>query len=165
MNLSAFSKKFERPSTGLFLLRIAAGVIMISSGIPKFLSGSGTLESVGSAISMYGVEGQYLVWGIAAAAVEVIGGLMLLLGCCFRASSLLLFLVMLTAFLSHFKGATGSVGAICNTFREVAFLPFMLMMSFAGLFFTGPGEYSTDGGSSGKGSSSSSAKPAAKKAE
>jgi putative oxidoreductase len=148
---------FKKPETGLLLLRVSAGAAMILHGVPKFIGGAPVLESVGSAISVYGLHGHALAWGFAAATVEVLGGLLLILGVCSRFAALALFCVLLTALISIKPSLT------LSAFGGWAH-PAMMMMTFLALFFTGPGEYSLSGGGKGGKSSKGGASPEPKKA-
>ncbi|MFA5256551.1 MAG: DoxX family protein [Opitutales bacterium] len=135
MKLPSIAEYCNKPQTGLLILRVMAGLTMILHGIPKFIGGADVLTKVGSAISMYGVNFNPLFWGILAAAVETVGGLMIVLGMAFRPAAFLLFFVLLTAFLS--------MHPTFNLFKfgDIAH-PWIMMWIFVGLFFTGPGEYS-----------------------
>ena len=56
MNIVESIKQFFRQrDLGIFLLRVAVGVIMIIHGVPKFLGGTETLKEVGSAMANLGV--------------------------------------------------------------------------------------------------------------
>jgi len=137
MKLPSFAEYCSKPQTGLFILRVMAGLTMILHGIPKFIGGAGVLTSVGKAMSMYGIDFNPLFWGILAAAVETVCGLLVVLGLVFRPAALLLFFVLLTALLSMHP--TFSLSA----FGDFAH-PWIMMWIFVGLFFTGPGAYSID---------------------
>ncbi len=154
MGLSSLGKFFQKPETGLLIIRAFAGFAILIHGVPKFLGGTATLEQVGGAMSLYGVHVVPLLWGFLAAATETVGGLLLILGLFFRPAAFLLFFTMLTAILSH------SPQLELESLRGVA-LPGVLMAVFLGLMLTGPGAYSIAGGGS-KGGSKSAPKAAKK---
>jgi putative oxidoreductase len=149
----------KKEDIGLLILRISVGLTMIMHGMPKFLGGSEVLTSVGHAISVYGIDKYPLIWGFAAATVEVFGGLLIILGLLFRSASVALFVVLLTALLSLKPQLTfAAFGGYAHAF--------VLAGIFLSLILVGPGEYSfggKGGGSKGsKGASKGASKGSAK---
>lgn len=136
MNLASINNALKKPDLGLLIIRASLGLVMIMHGLPKYLGGASRLESVGEAMSIYGITFGALFWGFLAATVEVVGGALLVLGVLFRAVAFLLFFVLLTAFLTKFPGSIslGNFGSYAH--------PLVMMLMFLGLLFTGPGAYS-----------------------
>ncbi len=152
MSLSSISNFFNKPQTGLLVIRVAAGLTMLLHGIPKFVGGASALSGVGKAMAMYGLDFNPLFWGILAASTETVGGLLIMLGLLFRPAAFLLTFVMLTALLFH--NPTLSLSAF-GGFAH----PWIMMWVFLGLFFTGPGTYAI-GAKGGAASAPKSPKPA-----
>lgn len=135
MSLSSICEHFKKPDTGLLIIRVSTGLSMVLLGLPKFLGGSDMLTKVGGAMEIYHITFAPLVWGLLAATVEVVGGVLFALGILFRPVAFLLFFTMLTAFLSMQPSI--DVNAF-GTFSH----PWMLMWLFLGMLFVGPGNYS-----------------------
>lgn len=128
-------KLVDKPEFGLLLLRAVLGVIMICHGVPKFLGGASTLEGIGKAMSVIGVENYPLFWGFMAAFTETLGGFFLILGFYFRLSSFLLAFVMgLGAYMLYLKGSALALYGH----------PLVLFAVFFAFIFMGPGQYSVD---------------------
>lgn len=122
-------------NTGLLLLRVGLGAMMMTHGVPKILGGVKMWEGVGSAMENIGISFFPVFWGLMAALVESVGGFLFLIGLAFRPVCLLLACVMLIAALNHFAGGEGLSGA--SHAMELGFV-------FLGLMFVGPGKYSVD---------------------
>ena len=125
---------FKKPDTGMLVLRVAAGLTMFLHGLAKYVAGADYMTAVGKAMSMYGINFAPLMWGIAASTVETVGGLLILLGFCFRPAAGLMAFVLLTALLS--MSPQLSLGG----FQSYAHAWTMLLMC-VGFLFTGPGNY------------------------
>lgn len=147
---SGIGDLFKKPESGLLILRVSAGMTMIFHGIPWYLGGSAKLQQLGEIFSVYGVRGNAVTWGFAAATIEVFGGVLVTLGVLSRLSSLAIFAVLFTALLAGHPKLTFSSFEDWN-------LTFVLMSVFLALVLTGPGEYSLSGG--GKGGAKKSAEP------
>lgn len=134
MNIVESIKQFFRQhDLGLFLLRVAVGVIMIIHGVPKFLGGTEILKEVGSAMVNLGVTYVPVFWGFMAAFSEVLGGLLLIVGFLFRPACLLLGFTMVIATLLNYS--------IESSFRSVAH-PLTMTFLFFSFMFIGPGRWS-----------------------
>jgi putative oxidoreductase len=119
---------------GLLIARIGFGGGFIwCHGWPKLTAGWEGLGSYGTAMGNFGISFAPEWWGLAAALAESLGGLLLLLGLCFRPAALALACVMVVATTNHI--ATGQ-GTPAHAFKN-AWL-------FAGLVLVGPGRYSLD---------------------
>lgn len=136
MDLLAVQRLFQKPELGLFILRVSLGVIMIIHGVPKFLGGEEVLKRVGGAMAEFGITFLPQFWGFMAAAAEVGGGLLLIVGFLFRPAVAMLFFVMLTAAMVKHQPGMGIAD-----FNEYAH-PFTLMFVFLAMLFTGPGKMS-----------------------
>ncbi len=107
---------------------------MMAYGIPKFMGGTESLTQVGGAMGYLGIHGAPLLWGFIAALIEVVGGLMILLGFLFRpaAFGLMIVMVVATLFQAHTK----------TDFVMNALHPLSYFGVFLGLLFKGPGKWS-----------------------
>ncbi len=139
---------FQKPDVGLLWMRMTLGAMMIAHGIPKFLDWKNALAKVGAAMNqVYGLS--FLppeVWGFMAAASEVLGGSLVVLGLLFRPATFFLSFTMLTAFLLRLKQNAGF-----ENFAEYAY-PLSLFCIYSALLFIGPGKFAFD--KSGGGSTS-----------
>ena len=134
MNIVESIKQFFRQyDLGLFLLRVAVGVIMIIHGVPKFLGGTEILKEVGSAMVNLGVTYVPVFWGFMAAFSEVLGGLLLIVGFLFRPACFLLGFTMVIATLLEYSTE--------SSFRSVAH-PLTMTFLFFSFMFIGPGRWS-----------------------
>lgn len=130
------SKMFKNPDLGLLIIRLVFGLAFIYFGVAKFMQGTAGLEQLGSATKALGVNAFPLFFGIVAAGLELVGGLLVVLGYKFRWGAFAIFLVMVVAFISQFDGLASIVGK--------SLLPLEIGALFLGLFFIGPGRYSID---------------------
>ena len=133
--MAILAKLGRYQSTGLLLMRVGLGAMMIMHGYPKLLGGPEKWTSLGGSMKNFGITFYPEIWGFMAAASEGIGGLFLVLGFFFRPSAFLLMCTMIVAASSHlYKGQEfmKSSHAI-----ELGFV-------FLGLFILGPGKYSVD---------------------
>ncbi|GGG75519.1 quinol oxidase [Parapedobacter pyrenivorans] len=133
--MAALSSLGRFKNTGLLLIRIGLGIMFVMHGYPKLMGGPDRWEGVGSAMGHVGVTFLPVVWGLAAALAETLGGLCLILGLFFRPVALVLAFTMLIAALSHLGRGDGIKGASHAIEIGVVFL---------GLAFVGPGKYSMD---------------------
>src|SRR5690606_9083685 len=131
--MALFSGLGNYKNTGLLLLRIGLGVMMMMHGLPKLTGGAERWEAVGGAMGNLGITFFPVFWGLMAAITETFGGFLLLLGLAFRPACLLLAFTMLTAALNHLAKGDGLMGASH---------PIELGIVFIGLLFIGPGKYS-----------------------
>ena len=123
------------PDAGLVIIRVVLGIIMLYHGWPKLTDLSGTIQAFnGMGIPIPAVSATY------ATAVEVIGGLLLLLGVFTDIVGLLFTIDMLAAIiLVHAKnGFAVSAGG--------AEWPLALMAMALGIALMGPGRVSVGGG-------------------
>jgi len=122
-------------NTGLLIIRVGLGAMMVYHGYPKLLGGTEMWTGLGSATKYVGITFLPVVWGFLSAATETIGGLLVIFGLAFRPACLLLCINLIVAAMSHFGKGQGLMDA--SHAIELAFV-------FAGLTFVGPGKYSVD---------------------
>ena len=122
-------------NTGLLILRIGIGVMMMVHGFPKIMGGLDKWTALGGSMKVIGVDFTPTLFGFLAAATESFGGFLLVLGLFFRPVSMLLAFPMLIAALVHFSKGEGILGASHAIELAIVFLA---------LIFIGPGKYSVD---------------------
>jgi putative oxidoreductase len=133
--MAIFGKLGHYSSTGLLIMRIGLGAMMITHGYPKLMDGEKTWHDVGEAMSNVGVHSYYTFWGFMAAFSESICALFVILGLWFRPACLLIMFTMIVAAAHHINAGDGLKGA--GHAIELAF-------AFCGLLFVGPGKLSVD---------------------
>jgi putative oxidoreductase len=133
--MALFSQLGKYTATGLFIMRVGLGALMIIHGLPKLEGGVETWEKLGNAMDNLNIHFMPAFWGFMCAVTETIGGLFCILGLWFRLVSMLLVVNFIVASMSHFAGGDGIKGA--SHALELCFV-------FAGLVFLGPGRYSVD---------------------
>lgn len=133
--MALFSQLGNYKNTGLLILRVGLGIMMILHGIPKLTGGFAQWEMIGGAIHNIGISFFPTFWGFAAAATETFGGFLLLIGLAFRPACIFLAFNMLIASLNHLSGGQSLMEA--SHAIELGFV-------FVGLLFIGPGKYSVD---------------------
>lgn len=122
-------------NTGLLILRVGLGVMMITHGFPKLAGGPTGWEGLGGSMKVVGIDFLPVFWGFMGAAAEAVGGLFLILGLFFRPVNVLLVITMLIATLVHFGKGDGLSGASHAIELGIVFFS---------LIFIGPGKYSID---------------------
>ena len=122
-------------NTGLLVLRMGIGAMMMVHGFPKIMGGPDKWIALGGTMKVIGIDFLPIVWGFMAAITEGLGGFLLLLGLFFRPVNILLTFTMLIATLVHFGKGDGILGASHAIELGIVF--------FA-LIFIGPGKYSVD---------------------
>ncbi len=123
-------------NTGLLVLRIGIGAMMMVHGFPKIMGGPDKWIALGGTMKVIGIDFLPIVWGFMAAITEGLGGFLLLLGLFFRPVNMLLAFTMFIAALMHLKKGDGIL--VASHAVELAVL-------FVALIFIGPGKYSVDG--------------------
>ena len=121
---------------GLLILRIGLGLMFCLHGLPKLAAGPKLWAGLGKEMVHLGIDFFPVFWGFMAAATEGIGGILLILGICYRPVCVLLTFTMIVASakLHHDKA----------DFQTAASRPIELAFVFAGLAFIGPGKFSVD---------------------
>ncbi|TDG37542.1 DoxX family protein [Pedobacter changchengzhani] len=123
-------------NTGLLILRVGIGAMMIVHGLPKIAGGVKTWTAIGGDMKVLGIDFLPAFWGFMAAATETFGGSLLVIGFLFRPVNLMLLFTMVIATLHHLKNGDGLL---------VATHPIELGILFFSLVLIGPGKYSVDG--------------------
>ena len=134
--MAALSGLGKFKNTGLLVIRLGLGFMFVSAhGYPTLMGGPERWEAVGRAMANLGLDFAPLFWGLSAALVETIGGILFALGLFFRPTALALAFVMLVAATSYLAGGTGLFGAAH---------PIEVGIVCLGFIFIGPGKYSID---------------------
>lgn len=133
--MAIFDSLGKYRNTGLLILRVGLGVMMMTHGLPKIMGGPSGWEGLGGSMKVVGINFLPTVWGFLAAISEGLGGFLLILGLFFRPVNMMLVFTMIIAALVHFAKGDGLSGA--SHAIELAFV-------FLGLIFIGPGKYSID---------------------
>ena len=121
---------------GLLILRLGLGLMFCLHGLPKLAGGPKLWTALGKNMAHLGVDFFPVFWGFMAAATEGIGGILLILGFCYRPVCLFLTFTMVIASLKlHHDKAD---------FQSAASRPIELAIVFLGLAFIGPGRFSID---------------------
>lgn len=123
-------------NTGLLILRVGLGAMMMVHGLPKIMGGPDMWAGLGSSMKVIGIGFLPTFWGFMAAIAEGMGGFLLLLGLFFRPVNMLLTFTMVIAALVHFGKGEGLMGASHAVELGIVFFS---------LIFIGPGKYSVDG--------------------
>lgn len=119
----------------LLLMRVGLGAMFILHGFPKIIGGPEKWQKLGTAVDYMGVHSWYGVFGFLAAFSEFFGGIALVLGVAFRPAMLLMAGTMAVATSMHLGKGDGVLGAAHAI---------EMCVTFAALFFIGPGAHSID---------------------
>lgn len=119
----------------ILFLRIGVGVMMISHGLPKLLGGLSTWISLGQSMADFGLYNLTLTWGYLSMLAELLGGICICTGFCWRPVSFALICNMIVASSTHLFGGQG---------LQAASHALTLMIVFVFFFFSSPGRYSLD---------------------
>ncbi len=120
---------------GLLVLRAGIGIMMTLHGWPKLAGGLPAWEKLGQAMSHVGINFFPGFWGFSCAMVETIGGVLLIIGFCFRPVTILLTLNFIVATVLLYKTS----GVFLDWSR-----PAEMLILFFSLIFIGAGKYSVD---------------------
>jgi putative oxidoreductase len=134
--MAIFESLGKYRNTGLLIMRIGLGVMMMVHGFPKLAGGIESWTHIGGSMKIIGIDFFPMGWGFMAAITEAIGGLFLLLGLFFRPVNLLLLFTMAIASMVHLSDPKQGIMDASHA-MELAFV-------FLGLVFIGPGKYSVD---------------------
>ena len=121
---------------GLLFLRVGIGAAYIMHGLPKLTDGPKVWATLGKSMGVLGIHFLPTFWGFMAAATEGIGGILLVLGFCFRPVSLLMAFTMVVATLTMASGKNADFNAYSH--------PLKMAIVFISLAFIGPGKLSID---------------------
>ena len=133
--MALFSRLSRFTNTGLLILRIGVGAMMIVHGYPKLAGGPEGWHELGGSMGVFGIHDFPTFWGFMAAFAEGIGGLLFLVGFLFRPACILLLMTMLVAIAHHIHG--GDKLQIASHAIELGTL-------FLAMLIIGPGRYSID---------------------
>jgi putative oxidoreductase len=122
--------------TGLLIMRVGLGIMMMIHGLPKLMGGPKAWAAVGSAMGNLGIPFYPKFWGFMAAVTETVGGILLSIGIFYRPVCLLLMFVMIVATLKHYRSG--------DRFMDKTSRPLELAFAFFGMAFVGPGRFSVD---------------------
>jgi putative oxidoreductase len=120
---------------GLLFLRVGLGTMTVLHGWPKLAGGLDHWEKLGKATSAIGINFLPGFWGFSSAMVETIGGVLIVIGCCFRPVTILMTL--------NFIVATVLIYKTSHQFIEWS-RPAEMLILFFSLIFIGAGKYSVD---------------------
>ena len=123
-------------NTGLLILRIGLGAMMMVHGLPKIMGGPAGWEGLGGSMKLVHIDFLPVFWGFMAAITEGIGGFLLILGLFFRPVNMLLVINMIVAALVHFNTPKEGINEASHAIE--------LAIVFFALIFIGPGKYSID---------------------
>src|SRR6476620_9162153 len=99
--MAIFSSLSRYQSSGLLILRLGIGAMMIVHGYPKLFGGTAMWTKLGASVRPFGLHDFPAFWGFMAAFAETIGGLLFLVGFLFRPACLLLLITMSVASAQH----------------------------------------------------------------
>lgn len=133
--MAALDRLGNYRNTGLLLMRVGLGIMMMVHGYPKLMGGPELWTKLGHATGNVGIHFAPMFWGLMAALTEAVGGLLIVLGFFTRPVCLFLMINLTVAALQHFSKGEGINGAAHAIETGLAFL---------GLLFLGPGRYSID---------------------
>ncbi|MBC7616524.1 MAG: DoxX family protein [Pedobacter sp.] len=134
--MAIFESLSKYRNTGLLIMRIGLGIMMMMHGFPKLSGGLEMWIKIGGSMKVIGIDFFPIGWGFMAAATESIGGLFLLLGLFFRPVNILLLFTMIVASLVHLIDLKQDIMEASHAIE--------LGVVFLGLVFIGPGKYSID---------------------
>ncbi|MCC5807882.1 MAG: DoxX family protein [Opitutales bacterium] len=139
MQLSSVKVLFVRPEFGLLVIRVSVGALLAYYGLMKFMDGQDRLVGLGKAIENVGIPApdgtpMPLFFGIMAAAAELAGGVLLVIGFLFRPAAALLVFVMAVATATTYGMSEGDLTRWGH--------PLIFTLVLLGLLFTGPGRMS-----------------------
>lgn len=120
---------------GLLIIRVGLGILFIYHGLPKLTGGPVRWEKLGAAAGCVGIHFLPMVWGFLCAITETLGGVLVIVGLAFRPVCLLMVINLIIAAVFTFQ-LSGNFGDATHAIEDA--------ITFAGLFFLGPGSYSVD---------------------
>ncbi len=128
-------KRGQYRNIGLLIIRIGVGILFILRGYPTVFGGPERWEAVGNSMLHLGLDIGPMFFGFMGGAIELFGGLFLVLGVFFTPTTILLFLLMgmETARIIYEGGGLPEFSPSLE-----------LALVFLGMLFIGPGQYSVD---------------------
>ena len=134
--MAIFESLGKYRNTGILIIRIGLGVMMMLHGFPKLSGGVEMWTQLGGSMKIIGIDFFPVGWGFIAAATESIGGLFLFIGLFFRPVNALLIFTMIIASMVHLSDPKQGIVDASHAIE--------LAVVFLGLLFIGPGRYSID---------------------
>lgn len=135
MTLS-LSKLSKFDFIGVFFLRLGVGALIAFHGFPLLIGGTNGYERLGSAMSLLGIDALHLIFGLASAVLQSVGGLFLILGILTRGMAILLSFIVGLAVANLIRSGTEI---------DTVFLVYcQTLLSLIALVFIGPGRFSLD---------------------
>src|ERR1700759_3012220 len=89
---------------GLLIIRVGLGIMFIYHGVPKLQGGEKQWGELGASMGVLGIYFVPMLWVLACAIVETVGGLFLILGFWFRPVCVLLIINLAVAAFVSYKG-------------------------------------------------------------
>lgn len=120
---------------GLAFLRAGIGTMMVLHGWPNLAGGIQQWEKLGKATGHIGINFFPGFWGFSSAMVETIGGVLIVVGFCFRPVTILMTFNFIVATVLLYK----TTGQFIEWSR-----PAEMLILFFSLIFIGAGKYSID---------------------
>lgn len=134
--MALFENLGKYRNTGLLILRIGIGAMMMVHGLPKIMGGPTGWEQIGGSMKLVHIDFLPVFWGFMAAISEGLGGFLLLLGLFFRPVNMLLVITMMMAATVHLSDPKQGLAEASHAIE--------LAIVFFSLIFIGPGKYSID---------------------
>lgn len=127
--MESYKQLLNKPDTGLLLLRLIVGGMLIAHGVGKFMGGPSAFEAIGENMAIFGISFGYVFWGFLAALFQTVGGFFVVIGFLFRLSCLLVLSTMIVAIASHLNAGDGVMGAAHAIKTAAVFLALALIGS------------------------------------
>lgn len=121
---------------GVLLLRLGLGSLIAYNGFPLLVSGMETYLRIGSTVSLVGISSFHILFGIASAVIQSVGGLFLILGILTRGIALLLSIIVGFALANLLINSNG--------IDSMVFAYAQINLALLSLVFIGPGRLSLD---------------------
>lgn len=137
--MAIFSKLGKYQDTGLLLMRIGVGAMMMTHGIPKLAGGTEKWVKLGKNMELIGIHAYPAFWGFMAGFAEGICGALFVLGFLFRPAAFLMLFTMFIAAFMHIHDGTTLWEKITDASHAIE-----LGSVFIAMFLIGPGRFSVD---------------------
>lgn len=126
--------------TGIVFLRVSMGLMITLHGLMKVVGGMTFMRTLGSLPPFVpDVPMLQTALGMVATAIELVGGIMVMLGRGTRVASLLIALVLLVGFTYHMAAISDFTSFVRNTW------PLEIMLAFIAISMIGPGSWVVGG--------------------
>lgn len=121
---------------GVLFLRLGTGSLIAYHGFPLLVGGADGYERIGAPVALIGISSFHLVFGLAAAVIQAVGGLFLILGILTRSIALLLTVI-----------AGFAIANLIHHSSEIdtaLLVHIQVCLALLSLAFIGPGRFSLD---------------------